>query len=46
MAHGIKDSENDRRTFGGSDQTPGLDVEDATGMGGVDIDEMLTCMVE
>jgi hypothetical protein len=46
MAYGMKDSENDRRTFGGSDQTPGLDVEDATVVEGVDVDEILTCMVE
>ena len=47
MAHGAKCSENDRWTFGGSDRTPGLGVEDVTEVAETVVaDEILTCMVE
>jgi len=47
MTDGVKSSENDRWTFGGSDQTPGLDVEGVTDVvEAVAVDEILTCMAE
>ena len=45
MMHGTKSSENDRCTFGGSDQTPSLSVEAvATVVAAVVVDDMVTCI--
>lgn len=47
MTHGMNELENDRRTFGGSDRTPGLGPEDTPGTAeDVTVDEMLTCTEE
>ena len=45
MTHGTKSLENDRWTCGGSDRTPGLDVEDVMEVAEVIVvDEILTCI--
>ena len=45
MMHGTKSLENDRCTFGGSDQTPSLGVEAvATVVAAVVVDDMVTCI--
>ena len=45
MTHGTKSSENDHWTCGGSDRTPGLDVEDVMEVAEVVVvDEILTCI--
>jgi len=47
MMHGVKSSENDRWTFGGSDQTPGLGIEDLPEVAETAVvDEILTCIAE
>jgi hypothetical protein len=47
MTDGAKCSENDRWTFRGSDQTPGLCLEDAVEVvEAVVVDEILTCIGE
>jgi hypothetical protein len=42
MMHGVKCSENNRWKFGGSDRTPGLNVDVTEVLEDIVVDEMLT----